>query len=262
MTFGYGAGAQPDGWSEKILLNQEAEDCLIPMGITSENVAADYGISRQVQDDFAAKSFQKAAQAQKDGKFPEIVPLTVTWVDPKTEKESQVTIDKDDGVRGGVTAESLGKLKPAFDKNGTTHAGNASQVSDGAAATLLARRSVAKKLGLPILGKFVGAIAVGVPPRIMGVGPAYAIPAVLENNGLSTDDVDFYEVCCEFGTNSTCADQISIDQRGLRVAGSVLGPNHWRSFREGQLVGRCHRHWSPIGMQYVFIFHFPDMFLT
>jgi acetyl-CoA acyltransferase 1 len=223
MTFGFGAGSQPDGFSEKVLLNQEAEDCLIPMGITSENVAADYGISRHVQDEFAAKSFQKAAQAQKDGKFPEIVPITVTWVDPKTEKETTVTVDRDDGVRGGVTAESLGKLKPAFDKNGSTHAGNASQVSDGAAATLLARRSVAKKLGLPILGKFVGAAVVGVPPRIMGVGPAYAIPAVLEKNGLSKDDVDFYEVCCEPYIPSARADNTFLDQRGLRVASGLLG---------------------------------------
>lgn len=194
MTFGYGAGASPDGFSDAVLSCQEAEDCTIPMGITSENVAADFGITRQVQDEFAAKSFQKAADAQKAGKFPEIVPITVTWVDPKTEKELRVTIDKDDGVRAGVTAESLGKLKPAFDPKGTTHAGNASQVSDGAAATLLARRSVAVKLGLPILGKFVGAAVVGVPPRIMGVGPAYAIPAVLEKHGLTKDDVDFYEV--------------------------------------------------------------------
>lgn len=194
MTFGYGAGAQPDGFSDAVLSCQEAEDCLIPMGITSENVASDFGVTRQVQDEFAAKSFQKAADAQKAGKFPEIVPITVTWVDPKTEKEMRVTIDKDDGVRAGVTAESLAKLKPAFDKNGTTHAGNASQVSDGAAATLLARRSVAVKLGLPILGKFVGAAVVGVPPRIMGVGPAYAIPAVLAKHGLTVEDVDFFEV--------------------------------------------------------------------
>lgn len=125
MTFGFGAGAQPDGFSEKVLSNQESEDCLIPMGITSENVAKDFGITRQVQDQFAAQSFQKAAAAQKAGKFKdEIVPLTVTWVDPKTDKESQIIVDHDDGVRDGVTAQSLAKLKPAFAKDGTTHAGN------------------------------------------------------------------------------------------------------------------------------------------
>jgi acetyl-CoA acyltransferase 1 len=115
-------------------------------------------------------------------------------VDPKTEKEVEKVISVDDGIRDGVTKEGLGKLKPAFDENGSTHAGNASQVSDGAAAVLLARRSVAKKLGLPILGKFVAATAVGVPPRVMGIGPAFAIPAVLKKTGLKKEEVDFYEI--------------------------------------------------------------------
>jgi len=179
MTFGYGPSAQADGYSDLVLSNPEASDCTLPMGITSENVAAQYGISRDRQDHFAALSFQKAAVAQKSNKFaPEILPIKTTFVDPKTEQEKEVVVDKDDGVRDGVTKESLGKLKPAFSKTGSTHAGNASQVSDGAAAVLLARRSVAKKLGLPILGKFVAAQVVGVPPKIMGVGPAYAIPKV------------------------------------------------------------------------------------
>jgi acetyl-CoA acyltransferase 1 len=179
MTAGYGAAAQPQSFSDAVLSTQEAEDCTIPMGITSENVAADYNISRDVQDAFAAASFQKAAKAQKEGRFKdEILPIEVTWIDPKTEESKQITVDFDDGVRDGVTKESLAKLKPAFSKTGSTHAGNASQVSDGAAAVLLARRSVAKKLGLPIIGKYVAAATIGVPPRIMGVGPAYAIPRV------------------------------------------------------------------------------------
>lgn len=124
MTFGYGAGSLPDGWSEAVLSNKEAEDCQIPMGITSENVAKDFGISREVQDKFAAESFQKAAAAQKAGKFKdEIVPVKVMWTDPKTEEEKEIVVENDDGIRAGVTAESLGKLKPAFDKSGTTHAG-------------------------------------------------------------------------------------------------------------------------------------------
>ncbi|KAJ3487227.1 hypothetical protein NLI96_g3688 [Meripilus lineatus] len=228
MTFGFGAGAQPDGFSEKVLSNQEAEDCLIPMGITSENVAKDFGITRQVQDEFAAKSFQKAADAQKAGKFKdEIVPLKVTWIDPKTEKESEIVVDHDDGVRDGVTAQSLGKLRPAFAKDGTTHAGNASQVSDGAAAVLLARRSVAKRLGLPIIGKFVTAIAVGVPPRIMGVGPAYAIPKVLEKTGLSKDEVDFYEINEAFASQAVYSVQkIGIPFEKVNVNGGAIAIGH------------------------------------
>jgi acetyl-CoA acyltransferase 1 len=124
MTFGYGAGSIPDGWSDAVLENQEAKDCLIPMGFTSENVAADFNISREAQDQFAAASFQKAAAAQKAGKFrAEIVPIKVKVVDPKTGQTSEITVDADDGIRDGVTAQSLGKLKPAFVKTGSTHAG-------------------------------------------------------------------------------------------------------------------------------------------
>lgn len=90
------------------------------------------------------------------------------WTDPKTDEEKEIIVDSDEGIREGVTAESLAKLKPAFAKDGSTHAGNASQVSDGAAAVILARRSVAQKLGLPILGKFVISAVVGVPPKLMG----------------------------------------------------------------------------------------------
>jgi len=124
MTFGYGAGSLPDGWSDEVLTNKEAEDCLIPMGITSENVASEFGISREIQDRFAAESFQKAAAAQRAGKFKdEIVPLKVKITEPKTERVSEIVVDMDDGIRDGVTAESLSKLKPAFAKNGSTHAG-------------------------------------------------------------------------------------------------------------------------------------------
>ncbi|KAI0766899.1 acetyl-CoA acetyl transferase [Trametes elegans] len=228
MTFGYGGGAMPDGFSEAVLSNKEAEDCLLPMGITSENVAADFGISRQVQDEFAAKSFQKAAAARKAGKVKdEIVPLKVKWVDPKTEEEKELVVDHDDGVRDGVTAESLGKLKPAFKKDGTTHAGNASQVSDGAAAVVLARRSVAKKLGLPIVGKFVTAAYAGVPPRIMGVGPAYAIPKVLEATGLNKDEIDFFEINEAFASQAVYSiEKVGIPFEKVNLHGGAIAIGH------------------------------------
>ena len=124
MTFGYGASTLPDGWSEKVLSNKQAEDCQLPMGITSENVASDFGVSREAQDKFAAESFQRAAAAQKAGKFKEeILPIKVTFIDPKTDKASEIVVDADDGIRAGVTAESLSKLKPVFSKTGSTHAG-------------------------------------------------------------------------------------------------------------------------------------------
>ncbi|EKM82267.1 hypothetical protein AGABI1DRAFT_112317 [Agaricus bisporus var. burnettii JB137-S8] len=227
MTNGFGSRAAPE-ISDSVLENQEAEDCLIPMGLTSENVAKDYNIPRQVQDEFAAKSFQKAAAAQKAGKFKdEIVPIKTTIVDPKTEKEVEIVVDADDGIRDGVTAASLSKLKPAFTKDGCTHAGNASQVSDGAAAVLLARRSVAKKLGLPIVGKYVNSAVVGVPPRIMGVGPAFAIPKVLDLVGLSKDEVDFYEINEAFASQAVFSIQhVKIPFEKVNINGGAIAMGH------------------------------------
>lgn len=135
----------------------------------------------------------------------------VKVVDPKSGEEKEMIVDTDDGIRDGVTAQSLSKIKPAFKKDGATHAGNASQVSDGAAAVLLARRSVAKQLGLPILGKFVISTVVGVPPKIMGVGPAYAIPKVLAKAGISKEDVDLYEINEAFASQAV----MSIQHIGL-----------------------------------------------
>ncbi|KAF8879165.1 Thiolase, N-terminal domain-containing protein [Infundibulicybe gibba] len=227
MTFGYGSRPGEKDFSSDVLSTHEAADCLIPMGITSENVANDYGISREAQDIFAAQSFQKAAAAQTMGKFkPEITPIRTKIINPKTDEIREIVIDADDGIRAGVTAESLSKLKPAFIKNGSTHAGNASQISDGAAAVLLTRRSVALRLGLPIIGKFVTAATIGVPPRVMGVGPAYAIPRVLEKTGLSKDDIDFYEINEAFASQAVYSVQslgIPFDKVNLHGGAIAIG---------------------------------------
>ncbi|TDL21890.1 thiolase [Rickenella mellea] len=228
MTHGYGAAAQPKAFSEKVLENQEAEDCLIPMGITSENVAAKYGIKRTEQDAFAATSFQRAAAAQKAGKFhSEIIPITVKQVDPKTEEEKEVLVDSDDGIRDGVTAASLAKLKPAFSATGSTHAGNASQVSDGAAGVLLARRSVAERLNLPILGKYVTSSVIGVPPSLMGIGPAFAIPLVLKKSHLELGDIDFFEINEAFASQAVFSvKKLGIDFEKVNVWGGAIALGH------------------------------------
>lgn len=194
MSFNYGPNSVSE-FSETMANDSEAKKCLIPMGITSENVATEYGITRAQQDEFAAASYQKAEAAQKAGKFKdEIIPIKTKIVDPKTDETKEIVVSEDDGIRGGVTPASLSKIKPAFRKDGTTHAGNASQISDGAAAVVLARRSFAQKNGWPIVGRFADCAVVGVPPELMGVGPAVAIPAVLKRNGLTKDDVDIYEI--------------------------------------------------------------------
>lgn len=151
--------------------HEEAANCKVPMGMLSENMARDRGVPRKLQDEFAANSYAKAVKAQKEGLFnDEIYPLKVNFTDPKTQEEKEIVVDRDDGVREGITAESLAKIKPAFAKGGSIHAGNASQISDGAAAVLFMKRKTAEKLGQKILGKFVQASVVGVKPLLMGIG--------------------------------------------------------------------------------------------
>jgi len=198
------------------------------MGVLSEQMAKDRNISRASQDAFAAKSFQKAVEAQKQGLFKEeIVPLTVKWTDPKTDEEKEITVSEDDGIRKGITAESLGKIRPAFAKDGSIHAGNASQISDGAAAVLLMKRSTAQRLGQPILGKFVSASIVGVAPLLMGVGPWKAIPVALAKAGISKDDVDIYEINEAFASQCLwCANELGIDEAKINPKGGAIAFGH------------------------------------
>ena len=166
----------------------------MPMGITSENVAEKYKISREKQDQLAVESHQKAARAIKEGWLQKEITPYKTSIKDKDGNEKEVLVNVDDGVRDSTTLEGLMKLKPAFKKDGTTTAGNSSQTTDGAAAVLLARRDVAKKLGLKIYGRIVSFAVSGVPPEIMGIGPAFAIPDALKKAGLKVDDIDVFEV--------------------------------------------------------------------
>jgi acetyl-CoA acyltransferase 1 len=206
----------------------EAKNCTVPMGMLSEKMAKDRGVSRKDQDAFAASSYQKALKAQKEGLFDEeIYPLTVKWEDPKTEQTKEITVARDDGVREGITAESLSKIRPAFAKDGSIHAGNASQVSDGAAAVLLMKRSKAQELGQPILGKFVSASVVGVPPLLMGIGPWKAIPVALAKAGINKNDVDIYEVNEAFASQCLwCAKELGLDLNKVNPKGGAIAFGH------------------------------------
>ena len=175
--------------------NSCARNCLLPMGVTSENVAARFGVTRKQQDATAVKSHKKAAAATASGRFKdEIVPVHTKLVDPKTGDEKAVLISHDDGFRPDISLEALAKLRPVFKKDGSTTAGNSSQVSDGAAAVLLMRRSEALKRGVPVLGVFRSFVAVGVDPSVMGIGPAVAIPAAVKAAGLELSDIDLFEI--------------------------------------------------------------------
>ena len=159
----------------------------MPMGWTSENLASDFDVSRADMDEFAALSFQRAERAQKAGLFTnEIVPFTAFVKDPETGKRTTRIITQDDGIRYGTTKETLGKIRPAFPQWGRaqTTGGNASQITDGAAAVLLMSRRKAQQLGVKILSKYVTTAVTGVAPRVMGIGPLYAIPLALENKDI------------------------------------------------------------------------------
>ncbi|KAK4776774.1 hypothetical protein SAY86_005462 [Trapa natans] len=206
----------------------QARDCLLPMGITSENVAQRYGVTRQEQDHAAVESHKRAAAATAAGKFrDEIIPVSTKLVDPKTGTEKPVIISVDDGIRANTNMSNLAKLKPAFKKDGATTAGNASQVSDGAAAVLLMKRSLALKKGLPILGVFRSFAAVGVDPAVMGIGPAVAIPAAVKSAGLELSDVDIFEINEAFASQYVyCCKKLELDPEKVNVNGGAIALGH------------------------------------
>lgn len=216
-------GGTPEGDASVLL----ASSCMTPMGITSENVAEKWGITRQAQDELAVESHAKAAAAQKAGLFDsEIVPV-LAKVKGKDGAVAEVLVDKDEGPRADTTVEGLSKLKPAFKKGGSTHAGNASQVSDGAALVLLARRSEAVKLGLPIVGRFRSYAVVGVDPAVMGIGPAFAIPAALEKASLTVDDIDIFEINEAFASQAVMTvNHLNVPKEKLNPKGGAIALGH------------------------------------
>ncbi|KAF3064881.1 3-ketoacyl-CoA thiolase 1, peroxisomal [Daldinia childiae] len=223
MTRNYASKAIPvDRWP--VLAEspvKDARDCIMPMLTTSENVAKRYKVSREEQDEFAFESQRRAAKAQAEGLFDqEIVPVpTVFQETDKQGKEigepKQITVTKDDGIRPGVTLEGLAKLKPVLGESGTSTAGNSSQVSDGAAASLVMRRSTATELGLTssIMGKFVAATTVGCAPDEMGIGPALAIPKLLGQLDIKSEDVDRWEINEAFASQSVyCLRELGLQE--------------------------------------------------
>ncbi|KAK3206643.1 hypothetical protein Dsin_020689 [Dipteronia sinensis] len=212
----------------KVEIFAQARDCLLPMGITSENVAQRYGVTRQEQDLAAVESHRRAAAATASGKFKdEIIPVSTKIVDPKTGSEKPVTISVDDSIRPNTNMADLAKLKPAFKKDGATTAGNSSQLSDGAGAVLLMKRSVAMQKGLPILGVFRSFSAVGVDPAVMGIGPAVAIPAAVRSAGLELSDIDLFEINEAFASQYVyCCKKLELDPEIVNVNGGAIALGH------------------------------------
>ena len=213
----------------EVLKNQEAADCMQPMGQTSENVGKDFNISREAQDRYAAESYRRAEAAQKSGWFEdEIVPIQTEVINPKTGETVKITVSKDEGPRWGTTFESLSKLRPAFpDYGDKSTGGNSSQITDGAAAVLLMKRSKAIQLGQPILAKFVGSTVAGLAPRIMGIGPSVAIPKLLGKYNITIDDCDIIEINEAFASMAVyCKDVLNIPHEKMNIRGGAIALGH------------------------------------
>lgn len=219
----------PEFAPEVLAASQSAADCQQPMGQTSENVAADFSIGREAQDAWAARSYNRAERAQKEGWFDEeIVPITTSWKDPKTGEAKEVVVEKDDGIRYSTTAESLGKIRPAFPQwGGVSTGGNSSQVTDGAAAVLLMKRSTALALNQPILAKFCGATVAGLEPRIMGIGPSVVVPKLLSKFGLETKDIEVWELNEAFASMAVyCTEKLGLDPETVNTRGGAIALGH------------------------------------
>jgi len=197
-----------------------------PMGLTAENVAKRFGVSRADQDAFAFRSQQKAAVAQKAGTFEqEIVPVKATrYVDGK---RADVEFKRDELIRPDTTLEGLASLKPAFAKEGTVTAGNASPLSDGAAAALVMSQAKADALGIKPLGWFRGFAIAGVDPAIMGIGPIPAVRKLLAKTGLSLRDIDLIELNEAFASQALHVQRtLEIPEEKLNVHGGAIALGH------------------------------------
>lgn len=212
----------------RIFDHDAARACLTPMGVTSENVAEQFNVTREKQDAFSVRSHAKAAAAQQQNLYlEELIPTEAVNKNEAGEETGRTLVSKDDGVRGGTTLADLGKLKPAFKKDGTTTAGNSSQVSDGAAAVLLASRAAAQRLGLPVLAVIRSYAVVGVPPDIMGIGPAVAIPKAVKDAGLKLDDISIFEINEAFASQAVyCVEKLNIPLEKVNPKGGAIALGH------------------------------------
>jgi acetyl-CoA C-acetyltransferase len=230
---------------------------------TAEVVGERYGVSRDAQDELAANSQARTAQAQASGKFAdEIVPLpaVMKFTNKETGEttDSEITLEQDEGNRPGTTAESLKGLQPVFSngmiiKEGKhVTAGNASQLSDGASACVLMEASVAEKKGLSPLGAYRGMAVAGTNPDEMGIGPVYAIPKLLEKNGLTVNDIDLWELNEAFAVQVVyCRDQLGIPDELLNVNGGAISIGHPYGMSGSRMVAHALIEGKRRGAKYV-----------
>jgi acetyl-CoA acyltransferase len=206
-------------------------DYYLSMGLTAEAVAKEFSVSREDQDNFAFQSHQKAMTAIKEGYFkPGILPINVeeVYVDAKGKKQKRsFTIDTDEGVRADTTTTALAKLKPAFAVNGSVTAGNSSQTSDGAAFVIVMGEKMVNELGLNPIARLVNCASAGVHPRIMGIGPVAAVPKVLQQAGMSLNDIDLFELNEAFASQSLAViRELQLDPAKVNINGGAIALGH------------------------------------
>ncbi|MEW9668776.1 acetyl-CoA C-acetyltransferase [Ammoniphilus sp. 3BR4] len=212
-------------------LVEHRPDIFLSMGHTAENVAKRFGVSREEQDAFALDSHRKAAAAIAAEKFKdEIVPVPVKnrWLDQNEKmQEEEFIFDRDEGVRADTTLETLAKLRPAFQANGTVTAGNASQTSDGAASVVVMSREKAEQLGIKPLAIFRSFSLGGVDPDIMGIGPVVAIPKALKKAGITKEQIDLYEINEAFASQCKYVIRhLGLDENKINVNGGAIALGH------------------------------------
>ncbi len=201
------------------------------MGNTAEAVAKQYNVSREAQDEFAYNSHMKALRAQAENRFQDqIVPITVdeTYIDSSGKKATKsYIVTKDEGPRAGTSLEALAKLRPVFAANGTVTAGNSSQTSDGAAFVMVMSEDMVKELNLEPIARLVNYAAVGVEPRIMGIGPVKAIPKALKLSGLEQKDLELIELNEAFASQSVAViRELDLNQDIVNVNGGAIALGH------------------------------------
>jgi acetyl-CoA acyltransferase len=229
-----------------------------PMGVTAEIVAERYKISREDQDQYALQSQQRYAASVKEGKVAEdIVPMSVTRrVQKKGEEphEEQFVVQADECNRADTTLEGLAKLQPVFKKaedGGTVTAGNASQLSDGASATLLMSSERAKQLGIEPLGIYRGTAVAGCGPEEMGIGPIFALPKLLKRHGLKLDDIDIIELNEAFASQLLyCQRELGIDNDKLNPLGGSISIGHPFGMTGSRMTGQLLRELRRQGKRY------------
>ncbi|MFA4974612.1 MAG: thiolase family protein, partial [bacterium] len=205
------------------LMRNDAPDAYISMGLTAENVARTYGISREEQDRFALMSHRKAVLAQSKGKFDaEKTPVRALSADGR-----EFEVAQDEGPRGDTSIEALAALPPAFLEGGSVTAGNSSPMTDGAAMTVIASKRFAKRIGAAPIAKVRAAAVAGVAPEFMGMGPARAIPKALERAGMKLADIDVIELNEAFASQSIAVmRELEIDEKRLNVHGGAIALGH------------------------------------